>query len=53
MGSPTDFAAFLDHVTLTGWAPVVDSAFELEDIDAAYARLDHPDRVGKVVLDVA
>ena len=53
MGSPTDFAAFLDHVILTGWAPVVDSAFELEDIDAAYARLDHPDRVGKVVLDVA
>ena len=47
-----DFAALLDHVNRTGWAPVVDSTFELGDIDAAYARLDHPDRVGKVVLDV-
>jgi len=50
MGSLRDFEALLDHVTHHGWAPVVDSEFELDDIAAAYARLDDPARVGKVVL---
>ena len=50
MGSPRDFEAMLDHVTHHGWAPVVDSEFALDDIAAAYARLDDPARVGKVVI---
>jgi NADPH:quinone reductase-like Zn-dependent oxidoreductase len=50
MGSLRDFEAMLEHVTLRGWAPVVDSEFALDDIAAAYARLDDPARVGKVVI---
>jgi zinc-binding alcohol dehydrogenase/oxidoreductase len=52
MGSPADFAALLDHVSTAGWKPLVDSEYPLEDIAAAYARLDAPTRVGKVVLDL-
>jgi zinc-binding alcohol dehydrogenase/oxidoreductase len=52
MGSPADFAALLDHVSTARWKPLVDSEHPLEDIAAAYARLDAPDRVGKVVVDL-
>ena len=50
MGSLRDFEAMLEHVTARGWAPVVDSEFALDDIASAYARLDDPARVGKVVI---
>lgn len=52
MGSPVDFAGLLTNIETTGWAPLVDSTHALTDIAAAYARLDHPDRTGKVVVDV-
>lgn len=52
MGSPTDFAALLDHMNAHEWAPIVDSVYPLAQITDAYDRLDAPDRVGKVVLDV-
>lgn len=52
MGSPSDFAALLDHVAAHSWRPVIDSVYPLSDIHAAYERLDAPDRVGKVLLDV-
>ena len=52
MGSPRDFDALLSQVTAHRWAPRVDSVFPLNEIAAAYARLDAADRVGKVVLDV-
>ena len=52
MGSPRDFAALLAQVTARRWAPRVDSVFPLNEIVAAYTRLDAADRVGKVVLDV-
>lgn len=51
MGSPTDFAELLAHVEKSAWAPVVDSVFALSDVQAAFERLAHPARVGKVVLD--
>ncbi len=51
MGSPREFAALLEHVKATSWVPVIDSAFQFSDADMAFARLDHRDRVGKVVLD--
>lgn len=50
MGSPADLAALLDNVGRSGWRPVVDSVFPLSEVAAGYARLDHPDRFGKVVL---
>lgn len=51
MGSPKDFAQLLAHVERASWRPLVDSVFPLQQIGAAYRRLDAPDRVGKVVLD--
>jgi zinc-binding alcohol dehydrogenase/oxidoreductase len=53
MGSPEDFRALLQHVERSSWAPVVDSTHPLEHISDAYARLDHPERFGKVVIDVS
>ena len=52
MGSNADFTALLEHVNAHGWSPVVDSVFPLAQITDAYARLDAPDRVGKVVIAV-
>jgi len=51
MGSPTEFAAVLDHVNLSSWVPLIDSTFGFDTPDTAFARLDHRDRVGKVVLE--
>lgn len=53
MGSAEDFRALLQHVERSAWAPVVDSTHPLEHISDAYARLDHPERFGKVVIDVS
>jgi zinc-binding alcohol dehydrogenase/oxidoreductase len=53
MGSADDFAALVDHVDEHHWAPKVDSVFPLERVADAYERLDAPQRVGKVVLDVS
>jgi NADPH:quinone reductase-like Zn-dependent oxidoreductase len=52
MGSPADFAALLDHVAAHSWRPVIDSVLPLSAIEAAYERLDAPERIGKVLLDV-
>ena len=52
MGSPTDLAALIDHRATTNWSPAFDSVFPLEGIEAAYERLDAPDRIGKVVIDL-
>lgn len=52
MGSPDDFAALLTHVDGSTWVPAIDSSFALADIESAYQRLDSPDRVGKVVLEL-
>jgi zinc-binding alcohol dehydrogenase/oxidoreductase len=52
MGSPREFDALLTHVERAEWRPVIDSVFPLEDAAAAHARLEHPDRFGKVVLAI-
>lgn len=52
MGSHHDFRDLIDHVTRHGLTPVVDSVHALEDVAAAYRRLDSEDRVGKVVLSM-
>ena len=51
MGSPGEFDAMLDHVASASWRPVIDSAFPLAEAAAAHARLEHPQRFGKVVLE--
>ena len=53
MGSPEEFQALLSHVESAAWRPVVDSTFELEDLDAAAQRLSSPTRHGKVVVLVS
>ena len=53
MGSPREFDALLAHVEEAEWRPIIDSVFPLSDAAAAHARLEHPDRFGKVVLAVA
>lgn len=52
MGSPREFDALLTHVGDAPWRPVIDSVFPLREAAAAHARLDAPDRFGKVVLAV-
>jgi zinc-binding alcohol dehydrogenase/oxidoreductase len=52
MGSPREFAALLEHVARASWTPVVDSVFPLERAGDAHRRLEHPDRFGKVVLEI-
>ena len=52
MGSPREFRDLLDHVAEAAWRPVVDSVFSLEEIAAAAARLESPERFGKVVLRI-
>ena len=52
MGSPADFDALLDNLAAHPWRPVIDSVHPLSEIAAAYDRLDSPERVGKVVIDV-
>lgn len=52
MGSPADFQDLLAHLEASNWAPVIDSTYPLDAIQDAYARLDHPDRTGKVLLDI-
>ena len=53
MGSPEDFDGLLAHVERASWRPVVDSVFALDDVDSAVARLDDPDRFGKVVVAIS
>jgi zinc-binding alcohol dehydrogenase/oxidoreductase len=52
MGSPREFDALLAHVEDAEWRPVIDSVFPLEQAAAAHARLEAPDRFGKVVLAI-
>jgi NADPH:quinone reductase-like Zn-dependent oxidoreductase len=52
MGSPREFDKLLAHVAGAAWRPVVDSVFPLRDAGLALERLDAPDRVGKVVLEI-
>jgi zinc-binding alcohol dehydrogenase/oxidoreductase len=52
MGSPREFDALLQHVGRAEWRPVIDSVFPLREAAAAHARLEDPDRFGKVVLSV-
>jgi NADPH:quinone reductase-like Zn-dependent oxidoreductase len=53
MGSPREYRALVEHVTGARWRPVIDSVHALEDYEVAIARLQSPDRFGKVVLRIA
>jgi zinc-binding alcohol dehydrogenase/oxidoreductase len=53
MGSPREYRRLLTHVETASWRPAVDSVYPLTEIDAAAARLNAPERFGKVVLRIA
>jgi spermidine synthase len=53
MGSPRDLRALLEHLETARWRPVLDRTFPLEQIGAAFSRLDAPERFGKVALELA
>ena len=52
MGSPREFDDLLAHVAATTWLPVIDSVLPLEAAAEAHARMDDPERFGKVVLQI-
>ena len=52
MGSPREYRRLPAHVEATSWSPAIDSVYSLAEIDAAAARLNAPDRLGKVVLRI-
>lgn len=52
-GSPAEFSAMIDHVDACDWRPVIDSEYSLDEISQAHARLDAPDRFGKVAIAIA
>ena len=51
-GSPEEYRALLDHVLTASWRPVIDSVYDLNDIESAARRLLSDDRLGKIVLRV-
>jgi NADPH:quinone reductase-like Zn-dependent oxidoreductase len=52
MGSLSDFHQVMEHVFNGKITPVIDSAFPLEDAQAAYARYERGEQFGKIVLRV-
>ncbi|GAA4285567.1 zinc-binding dehydrogenase [Brevibacterium daeguense] len=53
MGSPTDFAGFLDMVADGDIDPVIDSVYPLDEVAEAHSQLDANQRFGKIVLSTA
>jgi len=50
MGSPADFAAMLELVSVKQIRPVVDAVFPLKDGNAAISRMATSPQFGKYVL---
>ncbi len=53
MGSPADFAAMCAFVTKHKIVPIIDDTFVLQQGPAAFSRLRHPSRFGKIVLTIS
>lgn len=53
MGSPSDFAAMLDVVSLGEIVPVLDRTFDMERAPEAFRRLEGSVQFGKIVLAIA
>ena len=50
MGNETEFRQMIDFVRQKQVRPVIDSVFALEDINAAFEKMDKGDQFGKIVL---
>ena len=52
MGSPREYRAMVQHVNSARWRPILDCVFALDEYAAAIARLQSPERFGKIVMTV-
>ncbi len=52
MGSMEEFRRLVGAWEAGGFAPLLDSTFPLADTPAAFARLEHPARMGKIVIRI-
>lgn len=53
MGSVEEFRRLVAAWVAGGFAPRIDSAFGVADVPAAFDRLEHPARMGKIVIRIA
>ncbi|MGA0542423.1 zinc-binding dehydrogenase [Neotabrizicola sp. VNH66] len=52
MGSMEEFRRLIRAWQSGAFTPVIDSAFPLPEVPAAFARLDHPARLGKILIQI-
>lgn len=52
MGTPDEFRAMIHFIDTQKIVSVVDSTFEMENAQRSIERLSHPDRFGKVTLNI-
>ena len=52
MGSPSDFAEMVDLVNQYKIIPIVDSVFELDNVNHAFARMESGLQFGKIIVKV-
>lgn len=52
MGSLEEFRRMVAAFEAGRFAPVIDSVFPIERAPEAFARLDHPERFGKIVIEI-
>lgn len=53
MGTPKEFREMVTFIDTHKIRPVIDSVFGLEEHQASMERMNHPDRFGKVVLQIS
>jgi NADPH:quinone reductase-like Zn-dependent oxidoreductase len=53
MGSLEEFRRLIQAFEAGAFRPHIDSTFPLDEVSAAFARLEHPDRLGKIVIKIA
>jgi NADPH:quinone reductase-like Zn-dependent oxidoreductase len=52
MGNLEEFRRLVKAYTSGGFTPQIDSVFPLADVHAAFERLVHPDRLGKIIIKI-
>ncbi|MFD2250786.1 NADPH:quinone reductase-like Zn-dependent oxidoreductase [Pseudochelatococcus lubricantis] len=53
MGNMEEFRRLIRAWESGGFTPLIDSVFPLTEVPAAFARLEHPARLGKIVIRIA
>jgi NADPH:quinone reductase-like Zn-dependent oxidoreductase len=53
MGSMEEFRRLISSWESGGFVPLIDSTFPLAEAPAAFARLEHPARMGKIMIRIA